>query len=196
MIVGLSGYAQVGKDTAAEVFMRHGFQHYSFADPMRAMAEAIDPIVAARANADTGELEWVRYCEALEELGYEEAKRYLPEIRQFLQRLGTDAGRNVLGEDVWVRAAIERMIDQGGDYVIPDVRFPNEAEAILDEGGALLRIVRPGYGPANDHESETALDHYFQHAFIINNGTISDLHDKVWQAYMAIPRNKEPSWTT
>jgi hypothetical protein len=189
MIVGLSGYAQAGKDTAAEVFQRYGFQRYSFADPMREMALAIDPIVAVGQHPEGG-LKFIRYSEALEEIGYEKAKEELPEVRTFLQKLGTDAGRNVLGEDVWVDAALKYM-REGGDYVIPDVRFPNEADAIRDEGGLVFRVQRPDHGPANDHPSETALDDYDFDHFLFNCGTIEALREAAWSAYML--RRKVPA---
>lgn len=178
MIVGLSGYAQTGKDTAAEVFVRYGFQRYSFADPMREMALAIDPIVGSDIDAP------VRYSQALRDLGYEEAKREYPEVRAFLQRLGTDGGRKILGEDIWVDTAMRKMAE-GGDYVIPDVRFRNEAEAIRNAGGMVFRINRPGYGPVNDHPSETDLDDY-QHftAHIWNDDTVESLQRRAWDTYM------------
>jgi hypothetical protein len=186
MIVGLSGYAQAGKDTAAEVFVRYGFQRYSFADPMREMALAIDPIVAIVDVYSCGDTypEELRYSEAIDANGYEKAKAAFPEVRAFLQRLGTDAGRKILGEDVWVDAAMRKMAE-GGDYVIPDVRFVNEAEAIRNAGGMVFRIHRPGRGPVNDHESEIALDdyeHFTNH--IWNDSTIDVLQERAWALYM------------
>ncbi len=44
------------------------------------------------------------------------------------------------------------------NWVITDVRFPNEAQAIKEKGGYVIRIDRPGVKPINDHPSETSLD--------------------------------------
>jgi hypothetical protein len=64
--------------------------------------------------------------------------------------------------------------------VITDVRFTNEATAILAAGGTVIRVTRPGVQPANDHVSETQLDKsdLIAHT-IINDGTVSQLHEKI-----------------
>lgn len=60
-------------------------------------------------------------------------------------------------------------------FLIPDVRFVNEAEAILKRKGFLFRIEREGQEPSN-HTSETSLDDYKGfHDTIYNNGTLPDL---------------------
>jgi len=69
--------------------------------------------------------------------------------------------------------------------VVTDVRFPNEAQAVADRGGVLIRVRRPGVGPAKDkvgrvHESEVALDGWaFDHT-LINDGSVRDLHLKLY----------------
>jgi dephospho-CoA kinase len=73
------------------------------------------------------------------------------------------------------------------NWIITDCRFPNEAKAIKDRGGILIRVNRPRYGNsmvalATAHESETALDGYEKWNYIIdNNGTIEELIEKVKQ---------------
>ena len=92
-----------------------------------------------------------------------------------LQRFGTEVGRHMFGEDFWVDTAIDKIPD-GSKVVFADVRFPNEANAIKSLGGEVWRINREGYGAANDHISEHALDNYeFDHV-ISNDSTIPWLH--------------------
>ena len=71
------------------------------------------------------------------------------------------------------------------NWIITDVRFPNEVEAIEDKGGTVIRIERTprSYGTEFEieHSSETALDDYDFDYVINNNGSISDLIDKVRQ---------------
>jgi hypothetical protein len=64
------------------------------------------------------------------------------------------------------------------NWIITDVRFPNEAQAIVDRGGIMIRINRTDKSRINaDHPSETALDNWDGFNYIIdNNGTIEDLH--------------------
>ena len=87
----------------------------------------------------------------------------LMSVRDFLQKLGTDALRIGLHPNVWVNALMAdyKNDDQTGrlpNWIITDVRFPNEAKAIKDKGGIIIRIDRPGVKPINNHPSETGLD--------------------------------------
>lgn len=55
-------------------------------------------------------------------------------------------------------------------WIITDVRFPNEAEAIKKRGGILIRVNNPDYVPyPEEHKSETELDSYNGFDFMINN---------------------------
>lgn len=164
MIVGLAGYARAGKDTAGTYLVGHfGFQRRSFADTLRAVLLATDPMVPAGRHATVrGDApSFVPLHHLVDMFGWEEAKATEPDsaygVRALLQRLGTDAGRRHLGENVWVDAAMRDLPER---TVFTDVRFPNEADAIRAAGGKVVRIVRPGTGPVNDHPSETALDTY------------------------------------
>jgi hypothetical protein len=88
-------------------------------------------------------------------------------VREFLQMLGTDGLRTGLHENTWVNALMSdyRSIDYNDDeqpqlpnWIITDTRFPNEAQAIKDAGGIVIRIDRPGINAVNAHPSETSLD--------------------------------------
>lgn len=170
MIVGLAGYAGSGKDAAADWFVERGYQRRAFADPLRAIAEAVNPVVGRR----RGRL--VRYNDAIDRLGYTKAKAKYPLLREFLQRLGTEGGRQILGEDFWVDLTLDAIEDE--NVVIPDVRFPNEVYGIFSHGGAVLRITRPGVGPLNDHASERSLDD-MRLTTVLNDGSLADLHARL-----------------
>jgi hypothetical protein len=62
------------------------------------------------------------------------------------------------------------------NWLITDVRFPNELEAIKNRAsGRTIRIYRPDEG-SDTHESETALDNQKEwDAYIVNDGSIADL---------------------
>ena len=172
MIIGLSGYAQSGKDTAADYLIEHSkFGKNAFADTLRSCVEALDPIISG---------DGLRYNQAVEALGYEMAKSTYPEVRRVLQRMGTEVGRNILGSDVWVESTLNRMMASSSyrHWVITDVRFPNEFEAIKSQrDGYVVRIIRPGYEALNTHVSEHALDGYFEKfdAVLPNDGTPEDI---------------------
>lgn len=91
---------------------------------------------------------------------------HLMTVREFLQKLGTDAVREGLHPNAWVNAAMagynkapfDTEVEIERNWIFTDCRFPNEAQAIKDRGGFVIRIDRPGVKPINDHPSETALD--------------------------------------
>jgi len=62
MIIGLSGYAQSGKDTVANYLSEYGFTRLAFADPIRKLLYQMNPIVKEgyRVNDLFGEDFWVR----------------------------------------------------------------------------------------------------------------------------------------
>ncbi|MFJ2814388.1 hypothetical protein [Streptomyces sp. NPDC087294] len=118
----------------------------------------------------------------VDQYGWEAVKGMYPEVRQYLQRLGTEGGRAVLGENVWVDALF-RDYETWGPTVITDLRFPNEADAIRERGGLVIAIQRPGQEliPDAEHVSETALRGYLFDDVILNDGPVAQLRDRVMQ---------------
>lgn len=80
-------------------------------------------------------------------------------VREFLQKLGTDALRNGLHDNVWVNALMADYTEDS-NWIITDTRFANEAMAIKQKDGIIIRIDRPGVKPINDHPSEVGLDNW------------------------------------
>lgn len=174
MIIGLCGFAQTGKDTLAnELVARLGFERRAFADTLRNVLYELNPIVY---GDGPGNVERVQ--DLVDAWGYERAKIEHPEIRALLQRLGTEAGRKYIAEDIWSRVVFENA--HGPRLVIPDVRFPNEAKAIKDRGGIIVRVTREGYTPINAHVSEIA---YTDQDYLLeNNGTPEELFELFLQS--------------
>jgi hypothetical protein len=176
MIIGLSGYARTGKDTVADILVEEaGFTRLAFADKLREALYALDPMI----QPDGGSL----FCslqQVIDRYGWDGVKEtsFGPEVRRLLQRMGTEVGRNLLGENIWVNAATDEL-NVDGNYVFTDCRFLNEANHILFLGGEVWRVNRPGVGPMNDHISEVGLDNFGFHRVINNDGSLEDLKEKV-----------------
>lgn len=176
MIIALSGYASAGKDTVADVLVKErGFVKYSWADTLRLAAWALNPIVDMALDGKP-----IRYQDAIELVGYTEAKVQFPEVRLVLQRLGTEVGRNLISDTVWVDATLSRIAREQGpdaDIVIADTRFLNEADAVkrLSPDNLVVRVTRPGVGPESDHPSETSLDTYDFDFFFDNYGDMGQI---------------------
>lgn len=164
-VIGICGYARAGKDTLARIIADLGYEHRSFAGPMKPMLYALDPTVRLETGFGT-------VSQLVDAFGWEAAKTH-DEVRRLLQRLGTEAGRAHLGQDVWVNALF--AASSSGRLVISDCRFPNEADAIRAKGGVVVRVERPGVRPVNRHTSETALDDYEPDLVVANDETIDDL---------------------
>lgn len=109
-------------------------------------------------------------------------------VRDLLQKLGTDALRNNLHTNVWINALFADytcthtdQVPNGIDcdkWLITDCRFPNEALAIKERNGIVIRVTRPGE-EVGEHASETALDNWLFDIVITNDGSIEDLIQKV-----------------
>ena len=147
-------------------------------------------------------------------------------VRELLQKFGTNAVRNHVHENAWVNAlfvdykdassltgnncfrvdVVGEAVGEFPNWLITDVRFPNEYKAIENRGGLNIRVNRPDPNcrmclecgktereqsqgcteitcykgrPKDSHPSETALDNYKFNYTIDNNGTLEDLIEKV-----------------
>lgn len=183
LIVGFSGYARTGKDSAGEVLRdRHGFHHASFAGKLKEFLYAMDPWVRCNTAPGMGAPRVLSLRLLVDVIGWERAKDEYPDVRPLLQRCGTEAGRKVLSDTLWVDAAMAGLPGDA-DALFTDCRFPNEADAIKAAGGYLIRVTRPGFDPAPDaHESETALDHYPHDVYLDNDSTLECFQRRVQAA--------------
>jgi hypothetical protein len=173
MLVGLTGYAGSGKDTAAAGLTAIGWKRVSFAEPLRQMLLTLNPIVGHRHYGT------VRLQDVVEEHDWLEAKK-LGEVRRLMQVLGTEIGREMIDDDLWIKLAKKSWDDYfsfGYDVVVTDVRFKNEADAIRFNGGKIIRIHREGVKPVNNHVSDTGVDLLSVDHEIINNGSVEDLQN-------------------
>jgi hypothetical protein len=164
----------------------------------------------------------VPYNQKIEkELGYDHTQILIKLTpRKLLQLLGTDCGRDIIHPQIWVNALFAdykaKWVPTGDsvaeedvslekeypNWIITDVRFPNEAQAIKDRGGIVIRVnrdfvqtklkdgqtltVQRGILTGEEHlqlktphPSETALDDYEFDIVVENDGSIEELVEKV-----------------
>lgn len=170
-VVGLTGYAGAGKSTAANYLVeRHGFTRLSFAGPLKKMLKTLDPILGVSDGEPvplSNLLSETPIANGWTENDLKADPELGPEYRRLLQVLGTDCIRAV-DPEFWVRAALAQ-IQPGGSYVFDDVRFPNEAEAILEfYYRGLWYVEAPGVHAANDHSSEKHAGKMGETAWLFN----------------------------
>lgn len=132
-------------------------------------------------------------------------------IRQALQYIGTDVFRNHFDEDVWVKALFSDYYDYtvikhdtipevkdllNGEYVqykcywiITDVRFPNEVDAIKERGGFMIKVERP-FANKDNHKSESHVDNISADLLIDNSETLEELFNIVKNSLFPIIKNQ------
>lgn len=185
LIVGLGHKAQSGKDTVADWLVRwRGFERVAFADRLKEVAAAVFGFNREQLYGNLKEVPDEEWNDALVFLEQGEEGSYWHQPltpRIAMQKIGTESFRRVFHEDIWV-AALFRGLKPGGRYVITDVRFSNEANAVLDAGGYLWKVSRDDQyrGSVAEHESERALDNFDGwDAKIFNNFSLNDLYEFV-----------------
>ena len=165
MIIGLTGPARAGKDTAAKhLALHYGMRWDSFAGPLKVMLQAGLGLGPEELYGDLKESPLTR-------LGLDKSPR------QLLQTLGTEWGRDCVDRDIWLKLAKARYDAPGGGYVVfSDVRFQNEADWVRKHG-ALIHITRADAPPVSAHSSEGGISVGPLDAVAPNDSTIERLHE-------------------
>jgi hypothetical protein len=175
ILIGLTGAAGVGKDTVADYLVtRYGFEKKSFAEPLKRVLLAQDPIIGMDLY-QPGLM--IHLSRALDRYGEDGVKKVYPLYRRYLQRLGTEGIREI-DPDFWVNAALKDLDTQKGKYVFTDVRFPNEAEVIGDARGVLWEVAGPRRRDTIPHSSESWAGRMNEGYLILNNGSIDKLYNE------------------
>lgn len=177
-LLGISGKAGAGKDTAAEFFHDEFlWDIYHFADPLKAACSAAFGIPLNHFSD--------------RELKEKNNSYWNASPREIAQLVGTELFRERWDPNFWVRRAGMEVarLQSSATYncqglVIPDVRFQNEADWIIQQGGFVLNIHRPSLadtgsvGVAN-HASEAGFcttDYGARYVQIINDGSLDQLY--------------------
>ena len=197
MIIGINGYAGSGKDTVGTIiqYLKTTSNNVSLEDVLefplthqwwleeqsswkiKKWAGKLKVIASMLTGISVEKFEDQEFKKTM--LGSE----WNMSVRDFLQKLGTDAIRDGLHGNAWVNALMadyqpisdkSYVLEDGTlfdlrtlpghplypTWIITDTRFPNEAQAIKDVGGLVIRVDRPGVKPINNHPSEVGLDNW------------------------------------
>jgi len=178
-IIGLTGLKGSGKDTLAEfLYQDFGFGRLAFADPLKLSA-------AAAIGCTVGDLERLKNNpHARITLTNGQANTYDKDwpsittitVREYLQRYGTEAHRDIFGDTFWIDPIIDEAFNRAAKYpvVITDARFENEQRAVKNAGGYVVEVTRPGMDVGDGHASEN-VSHGLTDIVVPNEGTLADL---------------------
>jgi hypothetical protein len=195
MLIGLSGKIGSGKNTAANYFAKYCKQkypnvvHHYFAFKLKQIVEILTGIKMKQSFSDN------YFSNGITDFTNEDKNIFIPEfnatIGQLLQIIGTNVFRDNFDREVWIKSLFvdyDTYEKNNSLWIITDVRFTNEATAIKDFKGVLVRINRNEDKSDNssardkNHPSEIALDNYEKFDYIINNnGTLEELENKIKQ---------------
>ena len=164
-VIGFAGYAGSGKNAAAEAL---GGVVIGFADPLYAGLAAMLGVTEEQLRA--------RPTKELPMAGIGKSPRDL------LRTLGTEWGRELVREDIWIVRARQRIEDasQAGAAIVAvcDVRFPNEVAMVRELGGQVWWVDRPGV-TCGEHVSDRAVGPEDCDLVVDNSGTVEQLRWRV-----------------
>jgi hypothetical protein len=170
-IIGIGHRKGVGKDTfagyLAEDLARKGYLPCvcSFADPLKSYAKSLFKSYGLKDG---------NYYDTHRD----EKEANLPCLDKSPRDIYIELGLSMrrLDENFWIRKALVERPHV--DYlIVPDVRFPNEANVIRDSGGHLVKVINPDV-PDTDDEADCALKDYRDwKTTIVNDGNLDDLDE-------------------
>jgi hypothetical protein len=196
MIIGFAGRCRSGKTVLSEVCEKYGYQRLSFALPLKQLCADILDISIDELNRAKNERIPIEItigkdiCEILSEetnIPIETTTeicdgKYLHTVRDMLQFIGTDYIRKYNSD--WHVNKIKEIIKNDVNYVIDDVRFPNEKRMIEELGGDCWFVTRTTLDNVSNHESETSITWKdCMNKVIVNNSTLNELLFK-WEIFM------------
>ena len=185
LLIGLGCQAQVGKDTAAD-YLEKKFPgqviRVSFADKLKKIA--IDLFGLSHEQ-----------CYGDKQIKEKVDSRYGLSPREILQGMGEKMRE--IHPSIWVdtvfNTTIPELQKKGYNcFVVSDVRYPNEADKIHEQGGWVVRIDRLSGGTSvgANHSSETAMEGYSEFDFTLeNNSTLEEYYEKLDKLMEALNYN-------
>lgn len=174
LLIGISGKAGSGKDTAACYFVNnHGFLQYAIAGPLKRALEVLGIHEPRDRNLKEARIPGRPYS-----------------YRQAAQKLGTEWARD-LDIDFWLNLAKDYYESAAWSVVISDVRFENEAEFVRERGGLIIHLKGRAANVDNPgHASEQEIEVHESDCVIFNTCSIEKLYEDLENAYRRFVESK------
>lgn len=172
MLIGITGHKFSGKSTVAKMLSEMlDYKVVSFADKLK----DITCVLSGCTREDLENYEFKEkqlvpihmrpYCGSTKN----------PTYRAFLQHFGSEVMRSV-NDSIWIDST---LLNCGDNAIISDCRFPNEAKAIKECGGIIIKVVRDSVVSDDTHQSEMMIDEIEPTYIIPNNGSLETLRELI-----------------
>lgn len=176
-ILGITGRKREGKDTVCELLTRHvdgAVARVALADPIKRFARDTWDLTKEQTDGESKEM--------LDE-------RWGCSPRRIIQFVGTEVARGI-HPDTWVRYLVREVERRAREmprrpptlYIVPDVRFKNEARVLREHGARVWRVDR-GLPAEDQHASEMEIDEIEVDAALDNRRDIAHLKRQVHEAW-------------
>lgn len=184
MIIGLNGRLKSGKDTTYGIICEI-LEPQSIEVKQVSFAKVLKLSAAASIGSTVANLEnWKND----EDVYFTRPDGTTFTAREYLQWYGTEAHRELFSDNFWVDVALPQPYSPEGNwhpsmayedavYVVTDMRFPNEAQRVIDLGGHTVKVVREAETKFSNHPSEQNIDHMIEY-FLDNTTTLDDLRKR------------------
>ena len=185
-LIGICGEIGSGKTLVSDYLVKnHHYDDYAFAKPLKDIAMAMGFTNTEVYGTQSQKLSKNKYWGI--------------SAREFLQKFGTEIGRDLLpsiipnmdmGEsgspwiklfEIYWKSLIEKK-GVSASLIVSDVRFVDEAKAIKQNSGIIIRLVRQRKdttGFEHKHSSETSMNGIEPDYIVTNDGTKDELYKKI-----------------
>lgn len=194
MVIAFAGRLRSGKTELSKICEQYGYERIYFALPLkRLIAHLIEGTIEDVNNLKTVEKNYklndnqLEYVAKETNIPLETVKNVIGDTvfkntREMLQIIGTELIRGYNND--WHVNKIREMIDPTHNYVIDDMRFPNEKLMVDMLGGISFFVIRPNsLENISNHPSESSL-HWQEFSNIIVNDRSLDYLTFRWEQFM------------
>lgn len=182
MIIGITGQKRSGKDTTANYIIeslihKYNFKTYHLASPIKKIARIMFGWDERHEDGDLKEVIDLEYGfsprEFYQWFGTEVVQKALPKRFEKFNKL--------VGRKVWMKN-FDRFYNINKDYniIIPDIRFPHEAEELNKyEGTHIIKVVRENLITKDLHESELLVNDIKYDRITHNDSDLKAFYEKL-----------------
>lgn len=214
MIIGIAGKKQSGKDTIAKIIKYADIYNSCMEDYVtiskeefiyncitddhyKHLNELVLPNSKWEIHAFADKLKnCISLIAGFTDLWTESGKNTLSQFenthqltyRELLQQFGTEVCRNI-DKNFWIKALFMNY-KKSDNWIIPDVRFINEADSIKKYNGIIIKVIRNSNN-LDKHVSELEIDSINNYDYLINNnGSLEELIESICLLYENLDTNK------